>query len=215
MRLTDIIESARHAGRYVVHTDGGPLATVSADIIERLGLRVGATLTESQADGVRQESVVLAAYDRAVGMLAVQARSSRDLKRVLVRKGEDALAVDAAIERLLALGLLDDAAYARQLARSKMVGQGASRRRVQQEMFKHGIGREQADEAIEATVADESLDEEAIVERVARKKVQSLSGLDPVTRNRRLWSFLARRGYAVDDIRRVVARVTAEPGGHP
>lgn len=211
MRLTDIIESARHAGRYVVHTDGVPLATVSADIIERLGLRVGATLTESQADGVRQESVVLAAYDRAVGMLAVQARSSRDLKRVLVRKGEDALAVDAAIERLLALGLLDDAAYARQLARSKMVGQGASRRRVQQEMFKHGIGREQADEAIEATVADESLDEEAIVERVARKKVQSLSGLDPVTRNRRLWSFLARRGYAVDDIRRVVARVTAEP----
>lgn len=211
MRLTDIIESARHAGRYVVHTDGVPLATVSADIIERLGLRVGATLTESQADGVRQESVVLAAYDRAVGMLAVQARSSRDLKRVLVRKGEDARAVDAAIERLLALGLLDDAAYARQLARSKMVGQGASRRRVQQEMFKHGIGREQADEAIEATVADESLDEEAIVERVARKKVQSLSGLDPVTRNRRLWSFLARRGYAVDDIRRVVARVTAEP----
>lgn len=210
MRLTDIIESARHAGRYVVHTDGVPLATVSADIIERLGLRVGATLTESQADGVRQESVVLAAYDRAVGMLAVQARSSRDLKRVLVRKGEDALAVDAAIERLLALGLLDDAAYARQLARSKMVGQGASRRRVQQEMFKHGIGREQADEAIEATVADESLDEEAIVERVARKKVQSLSGLDPVTRNRRLWSFLARRGYAVDDIRRVVARVVAE-----
>lgn len=211
MRLTDIIESARHAGRYVVHTDGVPLATVSADIIERLGLRVGATLTESQADGVRQESVVLAAYDRAVGMLAVQARSSRDLKRVLVRKGEDARAVDAAIERLLALGLLDDAAYARQLARSKMVGQGASRRRVHQEMFKHGIGREQADEAIEATVADESLDEEAIVERVARKKVQSLSGLDPVTRNRRLWSFLARRGYAVDDIRRVVARVTAEP----
>ena len=211
MRLTDIIESARHAGRYVVHADGAPLATVSADIIERLGLRVGTSLTESQADGVRKESAVLAAYDRAVGMLAVQARSSRDLKRVLVRKGEDAHAVDTAIERLLALGLLDDAAYARQLARSKMVGQGASRRRVQQEMFKRGIGREQAAEAIEATVADEALDEEAIVERVARKKVQSLEGLDPVTRNRRLWSFLARRGYAVDDIRRVVARVTAEP----
>ena len=211
MRLTDIIESARHAGRYVVHADGAPLATVSADIIERLGLRVGTSLTESQADGVRKESAVLAAYDRAVGMLAVQPRSARDLKRVLIRKGEGTHAVDAAIERLLALGLLDDAAYARQLARSKMVGQGASRRRVQQEMFKRGIGREQAAEAIEATVADEALDEEAIVERVARKKVQSLEGLDPVTRNRRLWSFLARRGYAVDDIRRVVARVTAEP----
>ena len=210
MRLTDLIESARHAGRYVVHADGAPFATVSADIIERLGLRVGMALTEPQADGVRQESAVLAAYDRAVGMLAVQARSSRDLRRVLVRKGEDAHAVDGAIERLVALGLLDDAAYARQLARSKMVGQGASRRRVQQEMFKRGIGREQAAEAIEATVADEALDEEAIVERVARRKVQSLAGLDPVSRNRRLWSFLARRGYAVDDIRRVVARVTAE-----
>lgn len=211
MRLTDITESARHAGRFVVHADGAPVATVSADIIDRLGLRIGVTLTEPEADAVRRESAMLATFDRAVGMLAVQARSSSDLRRALVRKGEDASSVDAAIERLLAQGLLNDATYARQLARTKMVGQGASRRRVQQEMFRRGIGREQATEAIEATVADEALDEEAIVERVARRKLRSLAGLDPVTRNRRLWSFLARRGYALDDIRRVLARVTAEP----
>ena len=41
---------------------------------------------------------------------------------------------------------------------------------------------------------------------VAAKKARSLAGLDPQTRRRRLYAFLARRGFSVDDINRVVSR---------
>ena len=109
------------------------------------------------------------------------------------------------IARLPAALLLDDADFARQFARSKAVGQGLSRRRLQQELFRKGVAREVADEAIEETMADEAVDEAEMIERAARKMLRTLSKLDAPTRRRRLFSYLMRRGYESDDIRRVMA----------
>ena len=205
--ITGIVESPRKDGRFVLQVEGKPFATVSLDILERLRLAVGVDVSPELGEKIEQEAAALAAYDRALNMLAFQARSARELRRRLVQKGEEPAQVDAAIERLVANGLLDDANYARQFARSRVAGQGASKRRLQQDLFKRGVGREVADEAIAEVLADEGVDESEIVERVARKKARSLAKLDAPTRRRRLYSFLARRGYEADAIRRAMAAV--------
>ena len=115
-----------------------------------------------------------------------------------------------AIERLERAGFIDDANYARQFTRSKGVGGGLSKRRVQQELSKRGVARDVSDEAIETVFVEEGVDEEASIERVARKKLRSLSSVDAPTRKRRLFSFLARRGYDSDAIGRVL-RVVLDP----
>ena len=51
------------------------------------------------------------------------------------------------------------------------------------------------------------MDADAILERVATRKLRSLERLDEPTRRRRLYEFLARRGYDSDDIRRVMDRL--------
>jgi regulatory protein len=140
-------------------------------------------------------------------MLAFRARASRELRVALLKKGEPEPYVDAAIERLSSLGLLNDADYARQFARGKMTGPGLSRRRLQSELFRRGVAREVADEAIDEVLSDDAVDEEAIIERVAAKKLRTLSRLDADTRRRRLYAFLARRGYDSDDIRRVLTKL--------
>lgn len=205
--ITGIIESPRKDGRFVLQVAGKSFATVSLDILERLRLAVGGELSPELATRIGEEAAALGAYDRALNMLAFQARSARDLRRRLVQKGEDPAHVDAAIERLVANGLLDDASFARQFARSRVAGQGASKRRLQQDLFKRGVGREVADEAIAEVLSDEGVDEGEVVERVARKKARSLAKLDAPTRRRRLYSFLARRGYEADAIRRAMAAV--------
>lgn len=146
-------------------------------------------------------------YERALDMLEARARGVAELRRLLIRKGEPAVDVDAAIERLRASGLLDDANYARQLTRSKAIGAGLSRRRIQQELTKRGVAREISDEAIDDVFEEESIDEEASIERVARKKLRMLTKVDEPTRRRRLYGFLARRGYDSDDIQRVLQRL--------
>jgi regulatory protein len=214
--ITGISESPRKEGRYVLLVDGKPHATVSLEIIERLKLAVGRTLDGAAGEAVEREAAALRTYDRALNVLAFRARSSAELRRTLVRKGEAAADVDAAIAKLLAAGLLDDAQFARQFAQSKAVGQGLSRRRLQQELFRKGVAREVADDAIEETMADEAVDEGEMIERAARKKLRTLAKLDGQTRRRRLFSYLARRGYETDDIRRVMdalARGGDESGG--
>jgi len=203
--VTAIVASARKDGRYVVHVDGKASTTVSLDVIDRLRLRVGLPVDEGLAAALAEEGAALAAYDRALNMLAFQPRSSRDLRRRLVQKGETEAHAEQAVERLVAAGLLDDAAFARQVARSKLLGQGASRRRLQQELFKRGVERGVADEAIGEVLSDELVDEGEVVERIARKKLRSLEGLDEPSRRRRLYAFLARRGYDGDVIRRGMA----------
>jgi regulatory protein len=205
--ITGITESPRKDGRYVVTTDGKPYVTVSLDIIDRLKLRVGASLADSEAAALEGAAAALQTYDRALNLLAFQARSARDLRRRLVQKGEPAEQVDAAIERLVAQGFVDDAQFARQLARSKVASQGASKRRLQQEMFKRGVAREVADEAIAEVWEDEQVDEGALVEEVARKKLRTLLKLDADSRRRRLYAFLARRGYEGEAIRRAMRAV--------
>jgi regulatory protein len=193
--------------------DGRLVGTLSIDAIERLGVRVGAPYDERMRLGVERESAVTAALDRALNMLAFRARSVRELRRRLLEKGEQPEIADAAIARLTELGLLDDASYARQFARAKVLGSGLSRRRLQQELFRKGVEREVADEAIADVMAEDEVDEDAIIDRVARRKLRTLASLEPETRRRRLYAFLARRGYDLDDIRRVMDELLrdAEP----
>jgi regulatory protein len=137
-------------------------------------------------------------------MLARAPRSVRDLRRRLLLKGETEADVDATIERLTAAGLLDDATYARAFVRSKVSSQGFSRRRLQLELAKRGVTREVAEAAIVEVLHDDDVDEAANIERVARKKLRALQGLDEETQQRRLFAYLARRGYDIDDVRAVV-----------
>jgi regulatory protein len=201
--ITGIVPSAKKPGRFDLLVDRRHEATVSIETIERLGLAVGRPYDPVRAD-VERDRAVLATYDRALNMLALRARSARELRRHLVRKGEPADQVDAAIARLHAAGFLDDAAFARQLARSKAVGVGMSRRRIQQELARRGVAREVGDGAIAEVFEEEQLDEGVVVEQAARKKLRSLTNLDAATRRRRLFAFLARRGYHLDHIRRAL-----------
>src|SRR5262245_30547069 len=149
-------------------------------------------------------------YDRALDMLEARARGVVELRRLLLRKGEPEAAVDETIERLVRVGLINDSSYARQFARSKALGAGLSRRRLQQELTKRGVAREISSEAIAEVFDEEGIDEDAAIERVAAKKLKTLAKLAPEVQRRRLYAFLARRGYDSEDIGRVVARLVGD-----
>ena len=136
-------------------------------------------------------------------MLEARARGVAELRRLLIRKGEPEADVDETIVRLQRSGLLDDTMYARHFARSKALGAGLSRRRLHQELTRRGVARDVSHAAIEAVFTEEDVDEDAAIERVARKKLKTLAKLDAPTQRRRLYAFLARRGYESDDIARV------------
>jgi regulatory protein len=209
-RVTAILPSTRKVGRFALEVDGRDVGTLSIEAIERLHLAVGATLDDRAEQEVEREGEILRIYDRALNALAARGRASEDLRRMLVRKGEPADCVDRVIERLRHAGYLDDAAFAREFARYRALGAGLSRRRVQQELGKRGVARDVSVAAIDAVFRDEGVDEKASIERAARKKLRTLTKVDIPTRKRRLYAFLARRGYDSEDISRVIRAMILE-----
>jgi regulatory protein len=189
--------------------DGREMAILSLEAIERLQLAVGRSVA-GLGDAIQLEAARLRTYDRALNLLAFRARSSTELARSLTRKGEEPATIEWALARLREQGLLDDAAFARAFTRARVVGGKQSRRRVEQELTRRGVPRPVGSEAIDAVLEEEGVDQRAIVVDAARKKLRSLAGLDPAVRRRRLYAYLARRGYELDDIREVMA--TLGPG---
>jgi len=207
--ITAIKASARHPGRFEILVDREVVATLSLDSIERLGVRIGVAYSESLAARVAVEAAALHTFDRAVAMLAARPRAVRDLERVLVRKGEPAEHVAAAVERLKTLGILDDAQFARQFIRARIAGAGLSRRRLQSELWRRGVARDVIDDALAEVMQEDEVDEDAQIAQVAAKKLRTLRSADPAAVRRRLYAFLARRGYESSAIRRVMDALPA------
>ena len=166
---------------------------------------------EEEATPRSPAEVAAACRAQALRMLERRSYSEAELLRRLKDKEHDPDVSAAVVERLVEAGLVNDATYARQVARSFLVGRRASVRRVQQEMTRRGIARTLSDDAIAEVRVDEGIGtEDDSVERAARKKLKSLSGLDAQTRARRLTGYLARRGFAGDVIRSALRRLDRE-----
>jgi regulatory protein len=204
-RITEISESNRRPGRFDVLVDGRRAAMLSVDGIVRLALHVGDEWTEPLAQRAADEAEALRVFDRGLAMLAVRAYAVRELRMGLLRKKEPEPLVDAAVARLVTLGALNDEVFARQFVRTSVSREGI--RRIQSELGRRGVSRELAAAAIAEVREEERVDPDEALDRIAARKLKTMSKLDGPTKRRRLYGFLARRGYEPDEIRRVIKEI--------
>jgi regulatory protein len=207
-RITAVVQHPRRAGRYRLEVEGDVVGVVDAESAGRLGLRVGADYSDALAAGVEDASARVGAYDKALECLARGARSTKDLARWLAQREHSQEHIAAALERLTELGLLNDVEFARSFARSRATARAMSRRRIQAELARRGIARNLADAALAEVMDDESVDERAMVEAAAVRKLRTLGKLAPDVQRRRLYGFLSRKGHPAELVREAVAKLT-------
>jgi regulatory protein len=121
----------------------------------------------------------------------VRPRSRRELQRRLLAAGFDPEEVDAVLARLERVGLIDDRAFARQVAEHQFGSRKAGNRAVAAVLREKGISSELVDEALDAATDGES--ERAL--SLARARASRMQGVDRVKAFDRLVGLLARRGY--------------------
>ncbi len=144
------------------------------------------------------------AYEYALDLLSARGYTVRNLRRKLVQKEFDADEVSAAVERLLAAGLLDDGRYAREYVRQKLTTGRSSVRRVRLELAKKGVAGEDINSAIESVMDEEPVDIARSIDAAVKKKLASMGSIELEVKRRRLFGFLARRGFEIEDIRRSI-----------
>lgn len=141
----------------------------------------------------------------ALGRRGISAAEMNDL---LLKRGFDADAVMAECDRLLGVGLLDDALLAEALVRSLRERKGLGRGAVSAELKRRKIDPL----VIEQTLSElDGEDDAGRALELAIKRAPQLRNLDHATAQRRLSGFLMRKGYSSSAVSSAVS--TALAGG--
>src|SRR3712207_6063659 len=114
--ITGVME---RRGKARVFVDGEFWAEISADVAAERGLQEGAALGLEELDEARIAGERALAMSRALTLLGYRARSEKEVRDRLRRYGYGEDTVECVIGRLKELGYLDDADFARSVAREK------------------------------------------------------------------------------------------------
>jgi len=205
--LTGLAPDPRRPDYRLVEVDRGRFASLPAQELTGLDLVVGREIGPLVLERLQQLADVEAAHRAAQRAIARRAHARFDLRRRLLQKQHPPDAVDAALERLSAAGLLDDARFAVDYAAAKARrGRGPSR--LTSDLQAQGVDRRVAEEAVRTSLAAEGVDPGDAVRALAEKRAKQLAGLPPLVRKRRLVAFLVRRGFQGSEVRSVVEAIS-------
>jgi regulatory protein len=159
------------------------------------------------------------AREAALRLLDRSRKTRRDLERRLGEKAFAPEAIAAALDRLAAVGLVDDVEYARAYARSKLARRPVALRVVRQELLRRGVAEADVEAGL-ARLEHDSLagpelapggeGERARARRALAPLLRRYGALDPRERRSRCAAALARRGFSYSVIDEVLS-VPAEP----
>lgn len=155
----------------------------------------------------RDKDPIAFAREIVLAQLTAMPRSRAHLAGALREKEVDEGVIDAVLDRMEDVGLVDDEAYAAMLVRTQVASRGLARRALKQELARRGIDEEVAQVAL-AQVGDDSERENAL--SLARKKMATMTRLDEQTQTRRLAGLLARKGYPSSTVWSVIREVRDE-----
>jgi regulatory protein len=156
---------------------------------------------------VREPLGQVALFDYAVGMLARQMRTERELRRLMQRRAEPgesgARAMDAVVARLKELNYLSDTRFAADYTRLRMEGEKFGRRRVQQDLAAKGVASETVGKAVDEAYA--GVDEVTLARAyVARKRMKQPSGEDARKESAKVMGRLLRAGFSAGAVFKVL-----------
>jgi len=151
---------------------------------------VGERKTESPRSA--QADPVEFARNVALNSLSSRAKSRRELELQLERRGVEVDCAKLVLDRLMAVGLVNDLEFARAWSRSRQSSKGISRRLLARELNAKGIDRDIAENVL-AEISPE--DEYEAARTIAEKKARSIAQLPREIQVRRVFDLLTRRGF--------------------
>ncbi len=147
-----------------------------------------------------------AAQERRAENVSMHALTRRGLSRwelgeKLLARDLDACIVEAELDRLERVGLIDDRALAETIVRTQHERKGLGRTALAQELRRRHVDPDAIEEALEQL---DDADEDARALELAVRRAAQLRNLDHETAVRRLTGYLQRKGYSSGTVRSAV-----------
>lgn len=197
MEITAIKQ--RRKGLSELYIDGEPAVKIDTQVMLKSGLREGSFLDDEGLRVLITDSEQYRANEKALYLLEFRNHSQKELQDKIRRSGISQEAAREAAEKMEEIGLLDDAAYARNFARTLFERKKYGLRRVQQELRMKGISPDIAEQVLAEL---EPEDTAGVIRELLERKYPSYREDEKV--KKRAVAAMLRFGYGYDDIRRAM-----------
>ena len=184
---------------YEVKFSDGSSMKMGLAVIADFSLYAGRELSMDEFSSISDAASLGRAKERALRMIGARPLSERELYDRLIEKGESEHHAAAVVARFIELRLIDDSEYARMLVRH-YAAKGYGERRVKDELYRHKVGRDRWEEALE-----EMPDMDEALDKLLRSKMRGASTSDRAA-VKKASDALMRRGYNWEEIRSALFR---------
>ena len=134
--------------------------------------------------------------------LKIRNRSEKEIREKLYRKKFDPDTIEQTVQYLKSVDLINDRQFARDWIRTRLAKPFGLRRIFFELKSMKGIPEEILKEEIACVQNNSS--EESTIEALAKKCLRKYKNLEAAKRSRRLYEYLARRGFNIDIITKVI-----------
>jgi regulatory protein len=200
--ITALTVQARNTNRVNVFLDGD--YAFALDVMAAARLHRGQTLTAEEVAALVAEEEQTSAYHQALRHLGGRPHSRAEIQRHLISKRFSSEAIDSAIERLQRDGLVDDAEFARFWTENRVEFRPRSTRALRYELRQKGVDGADIDAALV------EVDDEHSAWAAVQSKLALWQKLPPEEFEKKLFGFLARRGFDFDTARGVLRKAKAD-----
>lgn len=202
--VVTLAQAGRGKGdRVALRVNGRTVATLTAASVVALGVRDGDRWTAALSGAVERRGEFERAHRAAQALISRKGMSRAALTERLARRGFGEGAIGEVIAGLGRAGMLDDAALARDMVRSALERGGAAAPLLEAKLTARGVDAGVVREAVQEGL--EGRDVGADAEALAKRRWATMSpALAVEARVRRVYAYLARRGYDEETCERAV-----------
>ncbi len=200
-----LLSVRRVHGRAVLSLSSGETRVMPRALLKERPYRGGTPFDEAAFETLLRERAYPFALEKAVSLLAVRARTEKELRDALHQCAYPEETIDRVMARMQEAGYLNDADFAAQWAASR-TGKGMGTRRIGMELRRKGVSSETIGQTLDAIDEDELL-EGAL--KTARKAAKGRDLSLPAERQK-VSAALIRRGYGYDHARKALSQLLEE-----
>jgi regulatory protein len=200
MLITEIVEQKRNKGRLSVFLDGEFGFGITKEDAILYNISEGRSLTEAELSELTKNVVESDAMRYAVKYLSYSARTTKEVVQKLKEYEFSQEIIKKTVVYLRKRKYLDDLAYAKNYAKSRL-SRAYGVYRVRFELKHKGIKTEYIDEALDI----EDYDPQSVITELLKKRIKSVTKKGFYENERRkIFNYLKNRGFAYEDVKQAI-----------
>ncbi len=195
-RITDIQIQQKRKSRVSVFLDGEFAFGLDQDVLIKSGIAQGDELDEKQIAEIVRLEELKQAKDKGVRLLAVRARSKKELSDRFRQSKISAEVIEEVLAEFERLNLLNDTEFSIMFARNRMITKPVGNRMLRNELRTKGLTEQDIEKGVQAAYEETSEYEFAL--QVALKAKKRYRSHEEDKGRKKATDFLLRRGFTWD-----------------